>query len=87
MSLDVSIGAALFAGAISFLSPCVLPLVPPYLCFIAGTSIEDFADRGEKVARRDVVLAALLFVAGFSTVFILLGASASWIGSLLRTDR
>ena len=44
MSLDVSIGAALFAGTISFLSPCVLPLVPPYLCFITGASLEELVD-------------------------------------------
>jgi cytochrome c-type biogenesis protein len=82
--IDVTLPAALFAGILSFLSPCVLPLVPPYLCFIAGTRIEDFADRGEKVARRDVVLAALLFIAGFSTVFIALGATASVLGQVIR---
>ena len=88
MELDVSIGAALLAGAISFLSPCVLPLVPPYLCFITGTSLEDLVDHEARPAqeRRRTLLAALLFVLGFSTVFIALGASASWIGSLLRTE-
>ena len=88
MSLDVSIGAALFAGTISFLSPCVLPLVPPYLCFITGTSLEDLVDNRmkPKEERRQVLLAALLFVLGFSTVFVLLGASASWLGSLLRNE-
>ena len=45
MTLDVSFGAALFAGAISFLSPCVLPLVPPYLCFITGTSLEELVEQ------------------------------------------
>ena len=88
MSLDVSIGAALVAGAISFLSPCVLPLVPPYLCFITGTSLEDLVDNKmkPKEERRQVMLAALMFVLGFSTVFVALGASASWLGSLLRTE-
>lgn len=88
MSLDVSIGAALFAGTISFLSPCVLPLVPPYLCFITGTSLEDLVDNKmrPKEERRQVMLAALLFVLGFSTVFVALGASASWLGSLLRAE-
>ena len=88
MSLDVSVGAALFAGAISFLSPCVLPLVPPYLCFITGTSLEDLVDNRmkPKEERRQVMLAALLFVLGFSTVFVALGASASWLGSMLRTE-
>jgi cytochrome c-type biogenesis protein len=82
---DVTIPAALLAGVISFLSPCVLPLVPPYLIFLAGTSLERFADREPEIrVRRETVLAALLFVLGFSTVFVALGASASVIGSLIR---
>lgn len=86
MDLNVSIGAALLAGAISFLSPCVLPLVPPYLCFITGTSLEQLArtDGAIAIQRRQTLLAALLFVLGFSTVFIVLGASASFMGQLLR---
>ncbi|HXD44050.1 MAG TPA: cytochrome c biogenesis protein CcdA [Pseudolabrys sp.] len=82
---DVSYAAALIAGLVSFLSPCVLPLVPPYLIYLAGTSLERFADREpEPRVKRETVLAALLFVAGFSTVFVALGASASVIGSLIR---
>jgi cytochrome c-type biogenesis protein len=85
MHSDVTIIAALVAGLVSFLSPCVLPLVPPYLVFLAGTSLERFADREpEPQVRRETVIAALLFVAGFSTVFVALGASASVIGSLIR---
>jgi cytochrome c-type biogenesis protein len=85
MNADVTIAAALFAGLISFLSPCVLPLVPPYLVYLAGTSLERVA--GEAVATRaraQTTLAALLFVAGFSTVFIAFGASASAIGALVH---
>jgi len=87
MDLDVSIGAALLAGAISFLSPCVLPLVPPYLCYISGLSLDDLA--GEEVVverqhRTRVLLAALCFVLGFTTVFVLLGAGASAAGQMLR---
>ena len=82
---DVTFLAALIAGLVSFLSPCVLPLVPPYLIFLAGTSLERFADREpEPRVKRETVLAALLFVLGFSTVFVALGASASVIGSLIR---
>jgi len=85
MAADVTILAALIAGIVSFLSPCVLPLVPPYLVFLAGTSLERLADaEPERQVRRDTVLAAVLFVAGFSTVFVALGASASVIGALLR---
>jgi cytochrome c-type biogenesis protein len=88
MALDVSIGAALFAGTLSFLSPCVLPLVPPYLCFITGTSLEELVDHKARPQeeRRRTLLAALFFVLGFSTVFVALGASASWLGALLRTE-
>ena len=81
---DVSYPMAAFAGLVSFLSPCVLPLVPPYLSFMAGTAIEDFAAGGERRVRRDVPLVALLFVLGFSTVFVLLGATASVFGQVLR---
>lgn len=85
MIADISIAAAFFAGILSFLSPCVLPLVPPYLVYLAGTTIERLADNEpEPRVRGDAVLAALLFVAGFSTVFVAFGASASAIGGLLR---
>ena len=85
MSADVTIAAALFAGLLSFLSPCVLPLVPPYLVYLAGASLERFADaEPEPQVRRETVLAALLFVAGFSTVFVAFGASASVIGVLVQ---
>jgi cytochrome c-type biogenesis protein len=82
---EVTYLAALVAGLVSFLSPCVLPLVPPYLVFLAGTSLERFADKepGPRV-KRETVAAAALFVLGFSTVFVALGASASVIGSLIR---
>src|SRR5664279_5028279 len=81
---DISLPAAAAAGLISFLSPCVLPLAPPYLCYLAGASIETLVDEGNGRARRDIVVASLLFVAGFATVFVALGASASAAGALLR---
>src|SRR2546430_309419 len=85
MVADVTMFAALVAGLVSFLSPCVLPLVPPYLAFLAGNSLERLAeDEAPPRVRRDTVLAALLFVAGFSTVFVALGASASALGTLIR---
>ncbi|MCC7346087.1 MAG: cytochrome c biogenesis protein CcdA [Variibacter sp.] len=86
MTADVTLLAALAAGALSFLSPCVLPLVPPYLVYLTGTSLERLAeDEPEEQVRWDALFAALLFVAGFSTVFIALGASASVIGTLIRS--
>jgi cytochrome c-type biogenesis protein len=85
MHSDVTIVAALVAGVVSFLSPCVLPLVPPYLVYMAGTSLERLADAEPAPrVRRETVAAALLFVAGFSTVFVALGASASVVGGLIR---
>jgi cytochrome c-type biogenesis protein len=84
MTHDVTLPAAALAGLLSFLSPCVLPLVPPYLTFIAGTTIEAVAVHREVRARRAMLLAALLFVFGFSTVFVGLGATASSFGQLLH---
>ncbi len=85
MASDVTIAYALGAGALSFLSPCVLPLVPPYLVYLAGASLERLAGAEPQPAvLRATVAAALLFVLGFSTVFVALGAGASAIGALLR---
>jgi cytochrome c-type biogenesis protein len=80
---DVTILAALLAGALSFLSPCVLPLVPPYLVYLTGTSIETLAE-SKTAPRGRTVVAAVLFVLGFTTVFVAFGASASLIGALLH---
>lgn len=89
MAVDVGYLSAVGAGALSFLSPCVLPLVPPYLCYMAGVSMDDF--RGQPAAaaatgapRLALAGAAVAFVLGFSTVFVALGAGASSIGWLLR---
>jgi cytochrome c-type biogenesis protein len=85
MIQNVSIPAALIAGLVSFLSPCVLPLVPPYLVYLTGATIEHLeSDEPAAASRRAVMISAALFVLGFSTVFVLLGASASLVGSLIR---
>lgn len=76
-SLIPALMVALLAGALSFLSPCVLPIVPPYLAYMSGISV------GEMKQGRPPVLAALFFVLGLSTVFLLLGAAASAFGALL----
>jgi cytochrome c-type biogenesis protein len=72
---------ALTAGVLSFLSPCVLPLVPSYLTFVTGMSLEDLQGG---VNRRVTMTHSVLFVAGFSVIFILLGASASFLGQFFR---
>lgn len=82
--LEVSFAAALFGGLISFLSPCVLPLVPPYLSFLAGTTIDELQAGDDWGVRRRALLTASLFVAGFSTVFVILGATASVLGQVIR---
>lgn len=90
MSDNLSFATAAVAGALSFLSPCVLPLVPPYLCYMAGVTAEDLRAGGvTRPAARGaarVLVSALVFVAGFSTVFVLLGAAASSLGQLLRQN-
>jgi len=79
MSLDVTAGGAFVAGLLSFASPCMLPLVPPYLAYMGGVSIDEL--RAERPRVRVAALgAALCFVAGFSAVFVALGATASVIG-------
>jgi cytochrome c-type biogenesis protein len=85
---EISLLSALLAGALSFLSPCVLPLVPPYLCYMAGISVDQFRGSGtvsvDARPRRRVLVSALFFTLGFATVFVALGAGASTIGVLLR---
>lgn len=81
---DVSIPAALIAGLVSFLSPCVLPLVPPYLIYLTGATIEHVAADETERTKRAVMISAAMFVLGFSTVFVALGASASLVGGLIR---
>lgn len=83
--LDITFAAAGGAGIISFLSPCVLPLVPAYLCFVAGTSLDQIIEGGvvERAMVQRVSLSALAFVLGFSTVFVLMGATASAINQLI----
>lgn len=84
---DIGLGLAFLAGVISFLSPCVLPLVPGYLSFVGGASLERLRDGGGWNARAALFLTSLPFVAGFSIVFITLGASASGVGRLLLAYR
>lgn len=81
---DPSLGLAVafLAGILSFLSPCVLPLVPSYLGFVTGMNAAEMTDR-----RRVAMIQATLFVLGFTTIFLLLGAGATAIGGALRTHK
>jgi len=87
-NMDITYIGALVAGLISFLSPCVLPLVPPYLCFLGGTTFEQLSGEGavaEGVNTR-VIFASVAFVLGFTTVFVALGATATLIGQLVAEN-
>lgn len=83
--MDVSIFAAFIAGLVSFLSPCVLPLVPGYISMLSGIGVEQL--REGKAPRGGLLTSALAFVLGFSIVFITFGASASAVGSFLLRNR
>lgn len=86
--MEVTYIGALIAGLISFLSPCVLPLVPPYLCFLGGTTFDQLTGEGEipPDVYRKVVFASVAFVLGFTTVFVSLGATATLLGQLIAEN-
>ena len=79
---EISYFYVLLAGLLSFLSPCVLPIVPGYLCFIAGTSLDKALDNQETL-RSNTLKYSISFVFGFSSIFVLMGASATYLSSLL----
>jgi cytochrome c-type biogenesis protein len=85
MTPDVSFAAAFLAGLVSFLSPCVLPLVPGYISMLSGIGMEQL--RQGQQPRGSLLASALSFVVGFSVVFVSFGASASAVGSFLRHNR
>jgi cytochrome c-type biogenesis protein len=87
MGENVTLIAALGAGFLSFISPCVLPLIPGYLSFVSGVSLEEMRDEHAAAARRQVVVTSLAFILGFSLVFIALGASASAVGKFLFSNQ
>ncbi len=80
---NVSIGAAFVAGIISFLSPCVLPLVPGYISFLSGASLEELEKQDNKNVVYRAGILSVFFVAGFTLIFVALGASATFIGQIL----
>jgi cytochrome c-type biogenesis protein len=84
LSQDVTYIGAFIAGLLSFLSPCVLPLIPSYITYITGLSFADLqADHPSHIIRQKTILHSLCFIGGFTVVFVLLGASATYIGSFL----
>jgi cytochrome c-type biogenesis protein len=85
-ALMPSLVVAVFAGLLSFLSPCVLPIVPPYLAYMSGISMRDLTEDGHRGPSR-ATLPALFFVMGLSTVFLFLGFTASGLGQLFLANR
>ena len=83
---EVSSWAAFLAGILSFLSPCVLPLVPGYISFISGMSLEELSTQSDKTHKPvyRVLIGAISFILGFSLVFILLGASVTFLGKFMQ---
>ncbi len=86
--MSVTYFGALIAGLLSFLSPCVLPLVPPYLCFLGGTTFDQLAGEDETPSHvyTTVVMSSIAFVLGFTTVFVTLGATATLAGQLIAEN-
>lgn len=87
---NISLVASFLAGVVSFLSPCVLPLVPSYIAFISGVSIEELSSSAEEGGRggvrKKVILNSLFFILGFSIIFVGLGASATFIGKFMARN-
>jgi cytochrome c-type biogenesis protein len=84
---QLTVVTAFLAGLVSFISPCVLPLVPSYLSFLTGTSLEDLKTQDAAAEKARVLAHALAFVCGFTVIFVLIGLSASAIGSLFTDHK
>jgi cytochrome c-type biogenesis protein len=83
ITAEISLFAAFLAGLLSFLSPCVLPLVPVYISFISGVSLEDLQQAERRAVLQKTIVAAFTFILGFSIIFVLLGATATTLGKFL----
>jgi len=80
--MNTTLSIAFLAGLISFLSPCVLPLIPGYICYISGTTLEKIAEKKNNL----VVIRTIFFTLGFSAVFIILGSTASFLGKFFLNN-
>ncbi len=83
LAQDVSYGVAFIAGLLSFFSPCIIPMIPAYLMYITGSQL----DASSHVTRRHAFLKTLVFVAGFTVVFLIMGTSASFLGTFFSKNR
>ncbi len=87
MHPELNIATAFLAGLVSFVSPCVLPLIPAYLSFLTGSSLEELRAENDVRGRSRVVLHAVAFIAGFTVIFMLIGISASAVGSVFAEHK
>ncbi len=85
--MPLNVATAFLAGLVSFVSPCVLPLIPAYLCFLTGSSLEELKVQRDAATRRRVLAHALAFIAGFTAIFMLIGLSASAVGSAFAEQK
>lgn len=84
---NINFSAAFLAGLLSFLSPCILPLLPAYFSFITGMSLNDLTDAKQSRMNRRVILAAFVYILGFTLVFVLMGAAASFLGGFVAQHK
>ena len=84
--LDITYTGAIIAGLLSFLSPCILPMVPFYLCYLAGISMNELRNSKDipSGTHRKLILASVFFALGTTTIFVFLGLGASFLGQMLR---
>lgn len=87
MHTQVNLSVAFLAGLASFISPCVLPLVPSYLSFLTGTSLEDLKRQSSAAVKARTIVHALAFICGFTVIFVMIGLSASAIGGVFTDHR
>ena len=87
--LEITFSGAIIAGLLSFLSPCIMPMVPFYLCYLAGISMNELKDEKDipPTTHRKLVIASIFFALGTTTIFVLLGLGASFLGQFLRIWR
>lgn len=82
--IDLNIPIAFFAGVVSFFAPCVIPLLPAYVGYVTGVSVKDLEEKGYAPFRRKMIVTSLLYILGFSIVFVLLGTTAAGFGYIFR---
>lgn len=82
--VDINIFIAFSAGVVSFFAPCVVPLLPAYIGYVTGVSVNDLKEKGQSTFTRKIVMTSILYILGFSIVFVLLGTAAAGFGQIFR---